>query len=229
MFKPECGRPIAELHQHYKGKDIYIFGTGPSLLNIQPDEFQQQVCFGVNFAFEHMPHIDYHFAHVVEVYEALKHQVDPSHLVLSETLVHQWYRNPKKRKHTGRIAANCPEALVYPLQDPAERQLGRKHVSLDIGARMFTWSTTTHSAIHVAAYMGAQRIFLIGMDYLPFASGSVHFNSAHFRDYGQQEWNAFRKHQQGDEWLAQQLKRAHGIEVINLSRQYRTKRIGTVA
>ena len=144
--------------------------------------------------------------------------------------MHQWYRDPRKRNETGRKPASCPDALVYPIQDPSQRHLSHKHVSLDIGARLFTWSTTTHSAIHAAAYMGASRIYLIGMDYRPFASGSVHFDSRYFADYSRQDWNALRKHQQGDEWLAHQLKRAHGIEVINLSNQYRKKRkIGSVA
>lgn len=216
IFQPEVGRPIAELKDHHRGEDIYILGTGPSLHRENPDAFKNKVCFGINFAFEVVPHIDWHFAHVQEVYEAMKNHVDPKRLILPETVVPQWYRNPAKRSKQGRVPPNCPEAYVYPIQNPAENVLERKHVSLDIGALMFTWSSTTHSAIHVAAYMGAKRIFLVGMDYRTYPNGRVHFDTHLFPDYGRQDWHALSKHQRGDEWLARQLQAAHGIEVINL-------------
>jgi hypothetical protein len=221
LTKKAKGRSITELAGRYKGEDIYIFGTGPSIFEIDPEDYRNRLCFGINFAFEIMPYIDYHFVHVIEVFQIIRKQVDNKKLILPESLVPQWYRQQERRKPQSRIPPDCPEAFIYPIQDARERNLSKKHVQLDRDTSFFTWSTTSHSAIHVAAYMGAKRIFLIGMDYQLYPNGKVHFESEHYPEYGQQDWNANKKHKQGDEWLARMLKN-HQVEVINQSFQIRS-------
>ena len=189
---------------------------------MNPEDYRNELCFGINFAFEKMPYIDYHFLHVIEVYEAIREVVDNRKLILPESLVPQWYRQPSQIKYKNRIPPDNPEVLVYPIQDPKEKSLARKNLSLQADARIFTWSTTTHSAIHLAAYMGARNIFLIGMDYQLFPGGKVHFDSKYYPAYGQQDWNANRKHRQGEEWLAQNLGR-QGVRLRNLSSEVNLK------
>ncbi len=212
------GKPISELHQIHKGRDIYIFGTGPSLFHANPSFFKDKICFGINYAFEVMPHIDYHFVHVIETYEVIRKIVDNQKLVLPETLVRQYHYKAKQQVQPHRIDTCNPDSWIYPIQNPYEKNIQNKHLDLEPDARIFTWSTTTHSAIHLAAYMGAKCIYLIGVDYELYPGGKVHFDSRHCPDYGQQDWNANAKHRQGDRWLAQKLKPA-GISLVNLSRE----------
>ena len=108
------------------------------------------------------------------------------------------------------------------MQDPYDRSLARKTVSLAPDAELFTWSTTTHSAIHFAAFLGAARIVLIGMDYALYPDGKVHFDSRHVPDYGDQRWHALAKHRQGDEWLTRELAK-QGVAVVNRSSELRAK------
>lgn len=207
---------IQALYQKYQGQTIYVFGTGPSLFQADPAFFEDKICFGINFAFEIMPHIDYHFAHVIECYELMRTLVDNKKLVLPETLVRQWHREPAKRLGPNRMPVENPEAFIYPIQDPRLNNLSMKHLSLKQNASIFTWSTTTHSAIHLAAYMGAKKIRLIGVDYQTYPNGKVHFNSKLSPEYSNQDWNANRKHQQGDRWLTGQLY-ARGVRLENWS------------
>lgn len=210
---------ITELHQQYADKVIYLFGGGPSLFEVNPKDFKDKICFGINYAFEVMPYIDYHFVHVIETYEAIRKVVDNRKLILPETLVRQWYRERGRNRRPHRIKTENEQAYIYPIQNPYERRIHKKHLSLDKEAAFFTWSTTTHSAIHAAAYMGATTIYLIGVDYCLYPNGKVHFESKHSPIYGQQNWDTNQKHRQGDEWLASKLQEK-SILLKNISRSY---------
>jgi hypothetical protein len=137
-------------------------------------------------------------------------------MILPKTLVRQWYREREKNRKPHRLPVEDKEVLVYPIQNPYERNIDKKQLNLDRDTSFFTWSTTTHSAIHAAAYMGARNIYLIGVDYRLFPNGKVHFDSRHSPLYGAQNWNANSKHRQGDEWLKRQLKQRN-INLVNLS------------
>lgn len=216
-------RSYTDLYQQFKGEDIYIFGCGPSLLNIDPEVYQDKVCFSINYAFEFMPYMDYYFIHVMETYEVIHKIVDNTKLILPETLVRQWYREKAKNIKPSRIKPDNKEVILYPCQNPYEKNIKNKLIYLDKNAKIFTWSSTSHSAIHMAAYMGAKRIFLLGMDYQLFANGKVHFNSKYDASYGKQNWNANFKHKQGEEWLSQQLVK-NNIQLVNLSKKLSVSR-----
>lgn len=207
---------VESLFQKYSGQDIYVFGTGPTLFEADPAFFEDKVCLGINFAFEIMPHMNYILVHALDCYEVIQRLVDNSKLLLSETLVREVAAgNEKEASH--RVSVNNNQAIFYPIQDPYENVLSQKQIELHQKASIFTWSTATHSAIHLAAYMGAKCIKLIGVDYRLFPNGKVHFHSKYSGGYGQQHWNALSKHEQGDRWLTKALKK-QGIEVLNLGK-----------
>lgn len=203
--KTNVAKSISSLYKKYEGQDIYIFGTGPSLFKVNADDFKDKICLGINYSFEVMPYMDYIFVHVIESYEAIRGVVDNSKLILPKTLVRQHHRDPSKNILPQRIETDNPEAFLYPIQDPSEKNIENRHVHLAIDSNIFVWSTTTHSAIHIAAYMGAKNIFLIGVDYGMYPDKRVHFKSKHNSTYWQQDWNANNKHQEGDLWLKKAL------------------------
>ena len=216
-FIPKSGKSIVDLFQKYSGEDIFIFGTGPSLFKINPEEYSNKICFSINYAFEHMPNIDYYLCHVKEVYDILRGTVDNEKLILPENLVGRFYTDRSKIRYKERVETESELGYIYPIQDPYERNIERKHVRIEKITRFFTWSTTTHSAIHIAAYMGAKNIYLIGMDYVNYPSGKVHFDSKYDVEFVLQDWSANTKHKAGDFWLAEQLTKS-GIKLINLSK-----------
>ena len=208
-------KQVGTLYQKYFGRDIFIFGTGPSLFKINPDKFKDKICLGVNFAFEIMPHIDYTLIHVKEVFEAIKDHIPATQLILPETLVSQWGNSGKRRSFPNRVNTPNIPAYIYPIQNPNIKSLDQKRISLGKTAPIFTWSTTLHSATHIAAYLGARRIFLIGVDYQPYPNGNVHFDSKFYPYYGKQKWQTFKKHKGGDIWIEKKLEEL-GVSVINL-------------
>jgi hypothetical protein len=212
-------RSIQHLYQQFAGQDIYIFGTGPSLMQADKAYFKDKICMGINFAFEVLPVMTYILVHDLETYEVIRKLIDNRKLILSETLVNQASSLPGQRHLPHRVPVQNDQAWIYPIQDPYEKNINNKKLDLDKEASIFTWSTTTHSAIHLAAYMGAKQIFLIGVDYQLYPNGRVHFPSHHSTAYAQQNWNAHAKHQIGDRWLADRLGKM-GIALTNLSLQY---------
>ncbi len=212
------GKSIQELHQKYTGQDIYIFGTGPSLFNVNPEDYKDKICFGINYSFEIMPYMDYVFVHVIEVYEKVKKLINNEKLILPDTLVRQFIPNAKNTKSPHRIQTSNDKAYIYSLQNPYEKNIHNKHVNLTANTSMFCWSTTTHSAIHLAAYMGARNVYLLGVDYKLYANNKVHFYSKYCSTFSQQKWQANAKHRKGDLWLAKALKEV-GINLENLSQQ----------
>ncbi len=218
---PPVGRPIAELHRRHAGEEIVVFGTGPSLFAVDPDDYREKICLGINVAFEVVPHVRYHLTHDYDVFKALAAAVPAEQCVLPETLVRQpaaeggAFPGPATR-----VPNEAAAAWVYRLQDPYGRDLTRKSVSLAPDTELFTWSTVAHSAIHFAAFLGAARITLIGMDYSLYPGGKVHFESRHLAGYGGQQWHVLGKHRQGEEWLTRELAR-QGVQVVNRSRALR--------
>ena len=194
-----------------------VFGTGPSLFSVNPDDYQEKTCIAINLAFEVVPHIRYYFVHDFDVVKAIERVVPAGQCVLPETLVRRSEsKDPAFPGGATRVPNAAPDAWVYRLQDPYERNLAGKSVSLAPDAELFTWSTAAHSAIHFAAFLGAARITLVGMDYSLYPGGEVHFESRHLSGYGGQRWHALEKHRQGDEWLARELAK-QGVAVVNRS------------
>ena len=201
----EKQQSIRALYQKYAQQDVYIFGNGPSLFKVKLEDFKDKICFGINYSFEVMPYMDYILVHEVETYNSIKNVLPNNKLLLPETLVRHHFGDGRVEKGPHRIATTNKEAWIYPIQNPYQKNINAKNVCLNKEATIFTWSTTTHSAIHLAAYMGAKNIFLIGVDYKLFPNGKVHFDSKYSSIYGQQKWNANKKHRQGDEWLKKAL------------------------
>jgi 2-polyprenyl-3-methyl-5-hydroxy-6-metoxy-1,4-benzoquinol methylase len=216
------GRSIEELWRKFEGENIYIFGGGPSLLKVNPEDFRDKICFGINYSFEKMPYMDYILVHEIETYESIRQVIDNKKFLLPETLVRHYYADKRNKDSPHRIPTENPEAYIYPIQNPYEKNISAKDIRLTKNANIFTWSCTTHSAIHLAAYMGAKNIFLIGVDYKLFADGKVHFDTNHNLIYGEQNWNVNQKHKFGDEWIAKELKK-YAVNVVNLSGQYIAK------
>lgn len=214
-------KSVRELYQKFQGEDIYVFGSGPSLFRINPEEFRDKICLGINYTFEAMPYMDFYLFHDYCVYEVLKDILDHEKFLMPEKLVEveRLTGEPQERRDLTRwIPVQNNRAYFYAIQNPYERTIDYKSVSLEKDARIFTWSTTTHSAIHLAAYMGAKNIYLIGVDHTPYADGRAHFDSRYDPNYGAQSLLS-KNHRKGDEWLAHQLMQ-HGVRVENIGNRY---------
>lgn len=213
------GKSVRELYRKYEGEDLYIFGSGPSLFKVDPEEFRDKICLGINYVFEVIPHLDFILFHDRGVYEALKDVVDNEKFLMPEALWEVFRVNDGPQAQRNQIRRTLTpvrndRAWIYEIQEPYEKVIDNKCITLEKDAKIFTWSATTHSAIHLAAYMGAKNIFLIGVDYVPYPNGRAHFDSKYNAEYGQQLWISIN-HRIGDEWLTRELMH-HGVHVENI-------------
>lgn len=207
-------RPVGQSHEglfmRHAGREICVIGCGPSLFETRRAQLGDAVTIGINFAFQHLDALDYHAFHSAEVVDAVSGHLDHHRFLLPETLVRGAGGASAKSR---REAPSLPAAFVYPLQNPYENSPARKHMEIRKDAAILTWTSAAHSALHLAAFMGASRIRLIGMDCRAFPDGRVHFDTPLMPAYGAQRWDSNARHRSGLDWAVRVLGAA-GVEVI---------------
>ena len=145
-------RSIQEQAGMYDGYDIYVVASGPSAGFIEPEFFDNKVAIGVNEAWLRFPNLDYLVRKEAERSQAAYMSGIP--LVIS--------------RHNCGVLAYALNRLDGPSDyyvfEHADNQLSNVDLSV-IGTDklIVSWSTIT-SAMHLAAYMGAANIILVGHD-----------------------------------------------------------------
>lgn len=148
-------RSIVELKNIFdKKEDIYVLGSASSMDYVHKDFFDGRITIGCNFLFRHFP-ITYTVAkelHRPEVEEASK----VSKVILSKHPC----GNLNIEAELLRENLNVPYYIFEHKQNQCSiidwSVVGTDEI-------IVSWSTIT-SAIHIAAYMGARSIFLMGVD-----------------------------------------------------------------
>lgn len=135
---------LSEIKDQFKGQDIYVLGSGPSLNFVKPEFFQNKIAISSGLAYEH-------FSCVYAVGKDVPEQfprVNDIKIIAS------------KHIFGGRGRLNIMHCDYY-----FDHQLNMKdQIRWPEGDQIVvSWSTIT-SAIHVAAYLGAATIILCGHD-----------------------------------------------------------------
>jgi hypothetical protein len=218
-FVPRKGRSIQQLFNRYKGEDIYIFGTGPSLQRIDAEQFKNKICFSVNYAFEKLAAVEFYFLQTLETYYSLRNNIDHSRMLMPEKLVLSADLRASETRMSERLSVDEELAYYYPVADRPDLHSLSHDLHISEHCRFISGSSLSNAAIQAAAYMGAKRIFLIGMDHLHYADGKVHFESKYDAEYHQQTWSAFHRHEADEIWLKKQLIK-QSIALHNISCQF---------
>jgi hypothetical protein len=145
-------KSIRELAGIYDGHDVYVVASGPSAGFIEPGFFDNKAAIGVNEAWLRFPNVDYLVRKEGERSKAAYMSEIP--LVLS--------------KHNCGVLEYALNTLDGPADyyifEHVDNELDQVDLSV-IGTDelIVSWSTIT-SAMHLAAYMGAANIILVGHD-----------------------------------------------------------------
>lgn len=145
-------RPITDLRQRHPGYDIWVIGSGPSAGFIEPSFFDNKIAIGVNETWIRFPNVDY-----------LVRKEAARSAVAYETgipLIVSRFDCGNRRGKVNRFQG----PFDYFVFDHAQNGLDQIDLQA-IGTDRITvsWSTIT-SAIHIAAYMGAANIVIVGHD-----------------------------------------------------------------
>jgi hypothetical protein len=192
---------ISKIKNLEKGKDIFILGGGPSVLDIDLSFLYDKVVIGMNgtvrleekFSSKYYVISDSRFIENEQKFRYVEKIIDAKTFIIRED-----------------IAKNLP--IINQGEIYTTKSIGRDGFSTNLARGFFHSSTTTMLAIQVAYYLGAKRIFLLGVD-LNY-SGS----KARSYDIGNSEIpDAFLSYQIRNIVNASLLLKEHFVELINLS------------
>ncbi len=155
-------RFIEDLRNKYKGEEIWVMGTGPSLDDFPDNFFDNKISIACNWAFVAFQNctyfLNYHIAHSDFIRKYLSHLTHKWLLWFppEDKLNHEWVDKQRdmilvQRDVTGVVEENFDKAV-----DAIMR--GKPYKYLASG-------TMVHGAIQVAAVLGAAKITLVGCEH----------------------------------------------------------------
>lgn len=142
------GVSIEHLKGLHKGKDVYVVGSGPSLQHVDPKFFENKIVVGCNGVRNHIPCTYTIKIHSIQQEEKLH----GSKLVMCE---HDCGCSTR---------LNHYHEPFYYFKHLRNTGMGLDTSVLDSNDQLVVGGTVMSSAIHLAYYMGASNIVLVGHD-----------------------------------------------------------------
>ena len=195
-----------ELWQSHKGGTVLVLACGPSVRlpgedpgpdTVDPHDIESDVVLSTNWAWKwYADIIDYQLCYDVTPCQGWR----PAHLRLLTVV---------RPRETMRVIERCGPYCVFPATDSGEIARGKK---------LPTSRNSGVAALAMAAYMGASRIEVVGMDFTP-ARGRMHFYPETDFDVRRRVASFGRNKERVQADLAKLLAqiRGMGIEVENVS------------
>ncbi|WP_088183222.1 glycosyltransferase [Sphingobium sp. Z007] len=159
-YDAEMPMPVSLLQDRHKGEDIFVVAAGPSGNFIDPALLKGKTVIGVNRAFRHFPctySIFKEFANGEFSCELADGETVP---VVSRGAYGHLEKDGQRRNS---VFFRQPTAYFYDHPENLFDKMDLTPISHQDGRLVVSWSTIT-SAIHLAAYMGAANIILLGHD-----------------------------------------------------------------
>ncbi len=167
---------IKELKNLHQNEDIFVLGSAASMDFVGKDFLKDRISIGCNFLFKDFP-VKYTVAKELHAQD-VKNASLVSKVILSKHPCGNLSYEPDKIPK--------PTDVDYYTFEHRQNQCGIVDWSvLGTDEIIVSWSTIT-SAIHIAAYMGAKSIFLMGVDG-GVLNGKVNY-STYFADESKVDW-----------------------------------------
>lgn len=135
--------PETRFDNVHAGKRAWVIGTGPSLANITPPQWQQidsDITIGIN----NLPSY---------------HQTD--YLLAGESRTPIWFKSFRTSQAVKFIIEEPRRQFDY----PCIRFKDVKHPTFKLSQGLMTMGTSTHAALNLALIMGCDPVILLGVDY----------------------------------------------------------------
>lgn len=192
-------RSITELKGRHKGQDIWIIAAGPSAQFIDPSFFEGKITIGVNRVWVRFK-TDYL---VIKEGNILQMAIDTGSTVIAS------------RHHTGCLdyIESQAEGDWYGFQ---HENNGLTEILLDVigtDSIVVSYSTIT-SAMHIAAYMGAVNIILVGHD-CGKLDGKVNLDGYHKPPLFYDDF--LRAIEPQSRMVREKLKEVYGVNIYSLN------------
>lgn len=153
---PTKERTLVDYKNKHSREDIYVLGSGPSLNFINPGFFVGKRVIGVNQAYKYYNNCDYYVRKEGKfVKETIKESVGTRSRIFLSRYESGNYANPLNKEHPYQV-------IIFDHLDNGHTHIDTSVVGSD-DKLVVSFSTIT-TAIHLAAYMGARNIILVGHD-----------------------------------------------------------------
>jgi len=192
---------LSELAGKHKGQTIWVLGSGPSLNFLIPEFFHDKITVSTNFSARKLGFVpDYVFTHYQE---DAKDLLTDSRLVV--TLAKNWRDgSPFPNTQDPNIVLIEQESYTPPGADWSPETHPPRKDSLVFG------SSSIHGSMHLAAWLGASHIVLVGAD-----CGTLDGeNRLAGYPEGDTPWTIFNKHHK---LMKEYLIREYGVTVYSLN------------
>jgi glycosyltransferase involved in cell wall biosynthesis len=160
LYDPEIPTPLSLLKNKHRGEDIYIVGAGPSGNFVDPGFFEGKIVVGVNRTFKHFPC-------TYSLFKEFANGEMASELSTSTTIpviARGSYGHLKQDGHRRNVAFFAqPNAYFFDHPENQITSVDTTPIYEGMDRLVVSWSSIT-SAIHLAAYMGAKNVILVGHD-----------------------------------------------------------------
>lgn len=206
-------KSIKELRDKHLGEDIYILASGKSVDFFNEDFFDGKVVIGVNQAYKKM-WCDYLVRKEVKF---IKESLETDSVVIVSEYDSGNLNSGENKLNTNKIDH---ENLYY------FEHLDNRHTGIDTSVfgtdKIVVSFSTITSAIHIAAYMGAKNIILVGHD-CGTIDGEMTFKGYYnsIKDTPWSDWNQYKN------WLKviesqtievkKQVRHHYGANVVSLN------------
>ena len=192
---------ISKLKDLEKGQDIFIMGGAPSIMNVDLSFLANEIVIGMNGTIILEKHFSSKYYAVSDLrFIQNKEKFDNVRKIFGQkTIVF--------RRDISKFLSKEDQRKIY-----TTRAIGRDGFSLNLARGFFHASTTTMLAIQLASYLGAKRIFLLGVDlnYSGNKARSYDLNNSEIPD-------AFLSYQIKNIVNAAKVLEQYSIQLINLS------------
>ncbi|MEH7380053.1 6-hydroxymethylpterin diphosphokinase MptE-like protein [Bacillus sp. JJ1533] len=226
MRMKSLSRKVKELKAFHKGESCFIIGNGPSLTVEDLNRIKNQVSFScnrINILLDKTEWKPYYYTFTdsliaseffEELYVMRKKQM---FVVVSNTS----YNSLKK--HLGK--KNC----IYLRSYYGREDNGFPKFSTDVSKKLFQHGTVTYANIQLAAYMGFENIYLLGVDHdfgmTKLKNGAVEVNKQllgndHFsKEYNSVNYAPAKKYEMTEAYLsAKKYCDNVGVKIYNATR-----------
>ena len=143
---------LSELKRKYNNEDIYVIGSGPTLGHISPSFFVNKIVICVNHTINHIPSAKVLYLVAKEPTKSMQEAAANRNAIIVMC------------KHHSGVPKNPLNEILYP--DITVIFSAKANVAHDKeqAKALERSSSTIVSGIHLAAFMGAKNIILVGHD-----------------------------------------------------------------
>jgi hypothetical protein len=201
---------ISELKSKHADKDVFILGTGPTARLLDVEFFRRRIVIGLNQAWRYFVDRDFAPQYCLTVHPELLQEY------LAERQSLRGMKWIVKKKHPMKhLDPRDPDHYVFFTRE--ELAIIRQAYESPVpGHTLYQGRGIQCTALHLAAYMGARAIHLVGVD-MNSLGGDHHAHNQHVRFHGLEPNDVYAEYRHWTARVRSEIFKVYGVPVLSVS------------